>query len=64
MARILIVEDSLTQAEQLQGVLEGAGYETTLAENGMEALKSLAVQVPDLLLVDYMMPEMDGLQLI
>ena len=64
MARILIVEDSRTQAEQLQGVLEGAGYETTLAENGTEALKSLAVTLPDLLLVDYMMPEMDGLQLI
>ena len=64
MARILIVEDSPTQAEQLQGVLEGAGYETTLAENGTEALKSLAVTLPDLLLVDYMMPEMDGLQLI
>ena len=64
MARILIVEDSPTQAEQLQGVLEGSGYETTLAENGTEALKSLAITLPDLLLVDYMMPEMDGLQLI
>ena len=64
MARILIVEDSPTQAEQLQGVLQGAGYETTLAENGTEALKSLAVKLPDLLLIDYMMPEMDGLQLI
>lgn len=64
MARILIVEDSPTQAEQLQGVLAGAGYETTLAENGTEALKSLAITLPDLVLVDYMMPEMNGLQLI
>lgn len=64
MARILVVEDSPTQAEQLQGVLEGAGYETTLAENGAEALKLLSVTNPDLMLVDYMMPEMDGLQLI
>ncbi|MEK6262467.1 MAG: response regulator [Planctomycetota bacterium] len=64
MARILIVEDSPTQAEQLQGVLEGAGYETTLAASGTEALKSLAVTLPDLVLIDYMMPEMDGLQLI
>jgi len=64
MARILIVEDSVTQAEQLRGVLEGAGYETTLAESGTEALKSLAIKLPDLALIDYMMPEMDGLQLI
>lgn len=64
MARILIVEDSPTQAEQLQGVLEGAGYETTLAANGAEALTSLALAVPDLVLADYMMPEINGLQLI
>ncbi len=64
MARILIVDDSPTQAEQLRGVLKGAGYETALAGNGTEALKSLEVCLPDLVLIDYMMPDMDGLQLI
>ena len=57
MARILIVEDSLTHAEQLRGVLEGAGYQTNRAENAIEALKSMAVNRPDLILVDYVMPE-------
>ena len=64
MARILIVEDSRTHAEQLQGVLEGAGYETEIAENAKEALQSLALIRPDVVLVDYLMPEINGLQLI
>lgn len=64
MARILIVEDSPTHAEQLQGLLIEAGYETTLACDGFAALQSLAQGTPDLMLADYMMPGMDGLQLI
>jgi CheY-like chemotaxis protein/anti-sigma regulatory factor (Ser/Thr protein kinase) len=64
MTHILIVEDSPTQAEQLQGLLAEAGYQTKLARDGLEALQSLSVAQPDLLLVDYMMPGMDGLQLI
>lgn len=64
MTRILIVEDSISQAEQLQGILEGAGYLTVRVESGTEALKFLATNQPDLMLVDYMMPEMNGLQLI
>lgn len=64
MARILIVEDSPTHAEQIQGMLDGAGYETTVAETGAAALKSLAVRQPDLLLIDYMLPGMNGLELI
>ena len=64
MARILIVEDSPTHAEQLQGLLVEAGHETTLARDGFEALQSLALTQPDLMLADYMMPGMDGLQLI
>ncbi len=64
MARILIVEDSATHAEQLQGLLVEAGYDTTLARDGIEALRSLALVQPDLMLADYMMPGMNGLQLI
>ena len=64
MARILIVEDSPTHAEQLQGLLVEGGYDTTLARDGIEALRSLALVQPDLMLADYMMPGMDGLQLI
>lgn len=64
MARILIVEDSVTHAEQLQGLLVEAGYDTTLARDGLEALQLLSQAQPDLMVADYMMPEMDGLQLI
>ena len=64
MARILIVEDSGTHAEQLQGLLVEGGYDTTLARDGIEALQLLSQAQPDLMLADYMMPEMNGLQLI
>jgi len=64
MARILIVDDSITQLEQLRGLLTGAGYETSAVQDGAAAVQSLATQLPDLILIDYMMPEMDGLQLI
>ena len=64
MARILIVEDSPTHAEQMQGLLEASGHEAAVAETGAAALKSLAVRQPDLILIDYMLPGMNGLQLI
>ncbi len=64
MAHILIVEDSRTQAEQLKALLERAGYRTTVSGSGTAALKSLALEPPDLMLVDYLMPELNGLQLI
>jgi PAS domain S-box-containing protein len=60
---ILIVEDSPTQAEQLAFLLENAGYRVTAAGNGKEALKKLETAVPNLILSDIVMPEMDGYEL-
>ncbi len=60
---ILIVEDSPTQAMKLTRVLDHHGYRVTAARNGSEALTSLAVQVPTLVITDINMPEMDGYEL-
>ena len=59
--RILIAEDSITQAEKLKMVLEGNGYIPFHAKDGIEAL-SLAKSIkPDLILSDIKMPFMDGI---
>ena len=61
MARILIVEDSPTQALEIQYLLEDAGFETDIVTNGREALDAIGRGVPDLVLTDLQMPELDGL---
>ncbi len=61
--KILIVDDDRTQAETLARVLRLEGYEAVVAESGREALGELAVGVFDLVLTDFKMPGMDGLEL-
>ncbi len=61
MARkILVVEDSPTQAERVRLLLESAGYEVIVARNGREGLQSVQTAPPDLIIADVVMPEMDG----
>lgn len=57
---ILIVEDSLTQAVQLQFILEKNGYKVTCAHNGRQALESARKEKPVVIISDIVMPEMDG----
>jgi signal transduction histidine kinase/DNA-binding response OmpR family regulator len=57
---ILLAEDSPTQAQQLQFLLERRGYRVSLVSNGREALERIARHPPALLLTDVVMPEMDG----
>jgi DNA-binding response OmpR family regulator len=59
-ARILIVDDEPANRELLSIVLGLAGFEVVSAAGGAEAIASAADQVPDLMLVDLMMPEMNG----
>jgi signal transduction histidine kinase len=60
---ILIVEDSLTQAEQLAYILERHGFEVAVAANGREALAKTAEAKPALIISDIIMPVMDGFEL-
>jgi len=62
-ARILIVEDSATQAEMLEELLLRNGYAVTVARNGREGLSKAAELMPDLVLSDIVMPEMTGFEL-
>ncbi|MEA3331980.1 MAG: response regulator, partial [Pseudomonadota bacterium] len=60
---ILVVEDSLTQALQLQFLLESEGYKVSVANNGREGLELLAKQPFPIVITDWVMPEMDGVEL-
>jgi diguanylate cyclase (GGDEF)-like protein len=60
---ILIAEDSPTQAEKLQYLLEGHGFAVTIAPDGMQALAAARRRKPALIVSDVMMPEMDGFAL-
>jgi two-component system sensor histidine kinase/response regulator len=61
--KILVAEDSRTQAESLRYILEKKGHRVTLAPNGKEAFEYIAIDRPDLVMTDIMMPEMDGYEL-
>ena len=61
--RILIVEDSPTQASHLRFLLEEGGYQVTVAANGQEGLASVRVRKPDLIIADIVMPVMDGYEM-
>ncbi|HLA62083.1 MAG TPA: response regulator [Nitrospiraceae bacterium] len=60
---ILIAEDSPTQAQQLQHILEEQGYNVTLTTNGRDAFKAAQRHKPTLIISDVVMPEMDGYDL-
>ncbi len=64
MATILIVDDQLDNLYVLQRLLKGHGYDVLTAENGPSALAIAAAQRPDLILLDVMMPEMDGFEVV
>ncbi|MBW4443393.1 MAG: response regulator [Plectolyngbya sp. WJT66-NPBG17] len=60
--RILVVDDIADNCFLLQAVLEQEGYEVELASSGREALNRIEEQHPDLVLLDVMMPEMNGFE--
>jgi signal transduction histidine kinase len=62
MSTILIVEDSPSARETVLAFLEGQGYQLLTAENGPEALQLAAQYQPDVILLDVMMPGMDGFE--
>ena len=61
--KILVVEDSQTQAIRLQHILETRGFEVTVALNGKAALEHLEHDHPTIVISDVIMPEMDGYEL-
>jgi CheY-like chemotaxis protein len=61
MANILVVDDDEEIIRVVQITLEAKGYEVESAANGLEALRHTANELPDVIVLDVHMPEMDGL---
>jgi two-component system sensor histidine kinase/response regulator len=58
--KVLIVDDELFNIDYLQQELEDCNYELITASNGREALDQIKKELPDLVLLDLMMPVLDG----
>src|ERR1700720_3557150 len=59
---VLVVDDEEQNRTLLRDPLEARGYEVEEAENGMQALQKIAARAPDVILLDLMMPKMDGFE--
>ena len=57
---VLVVDDDTGLQETLQAALEFEDYEVVIAEDGLVALEKLTTVIPNLILLDIMMPRMDG----
>ena len=62
MCTILVVDDHPITREPLARLLRYEGFQTACAANGVEALASVSVSRPDMILLDVMMPKMNGVE--
>jgi len=62
MAVVLIIDDSPTELHLFQSMLEGAGFDTLVADSGEEGIKAAKTARPDCILMDVVMPGMNGFQ--
>jgi|SRR5581483_7828791 len=63
-ACVLVVDDNEDNVRILSTILLGRGFEVRIARDGHEALESLTERLPDVILLDVMMPGMDGMQVL
>jgi two-component system alkaline phosphatase synthesis response regulator PhoP len=64
MAKIIACDDEPYIVQGLRYLLESEGYDVSIANNGIEALELIEKEVPDMLIVDVMMPKMSGFQVV
>jgi DNA-binding response OmpR family regulator len=64
MARVLVVDDDDAVRMMLKKMLETEAYDVITAENGIQALLSLHEQLPDVVILDIIMPEKEGFETI
>ena len=64
MSRVLITDDSLLQRKTLLAIVADAGHDVDTACNGQEAIEKIQANPPDCLLLDMLMPIMDGVQVL
>lgn len=63
-AKILCVEDDPDMIEYIRLILDRAGYQVIGADGGIEGLEAMRRETPDLILLDLMMPDMDGAEVL
>ncbi|NUN63393.1 response regulator [Pseudanabaena biceps] len=63
MSTVLVVEDSVTQREMIEDLLIGSGLKVKTAGDGVEALEKMQGQCPDIVVMDIVMPRMNGYEL-
>ena len=64
MAKILVIDDDITVQLVLVHLLEGEGHQVTTARNGQEGIQLAKQQYPDVIICDWMMPGLDGIEAI
>jgi two-component system chemotaxis response regulator CheY len=64
MAKVLIVDDSMFSRSMIKKVVNKIGHEAIEAANGLEGLKKIIDEKPDIVFTDLLMPEMDGVGLL
>ena len=64
MYRILIADDSWLQRQLISNVLKENNYEFIEAQNGKDAVEKVVSQKPDCLILDLLMPDMDGIEVL
>src|SRR5208337_2014654 len=62
--KVLVVDDNRDSVAIMRGMLEGRGYDVAAAHSGTEALQFLKKETVDLVLLDIMMPEMSGMEVL
>ena len=62
MSKVLVVDDSPTEVHQFKQMLEGLGHEVIVAENGQDGVAMAVSEQPDVVLMDIVMPGMNGFQ--
>lgn len=62
MAVVLIIDDSPTELHLFQGMLEKSGFETLVADSGEDGIRQASASRPDCILMDVIMPGMNGFQ--
>ena len=62
--KILVVDDNVDSIMILRSILESQGYSVRTAQSGLDALDLLTHEVPDLVLLDVMMPQMSGIEVL
>lgn len=63
-AKILVADDMADNVDIVRARLESRGYDVIIAENGQEALDKVRSELPDLVLLDVMMPKLDGIEVV